>query len=112
MGPAATTTAHPPVPRRPIIGSRPAASRTPDGAGFAGRAAPGPLTRTGPLTRIGSSRGTRQTTAPGRAAGPRASPACPRTPPKHGQNPVKPRLTRPRSFRDDIEPDAGVVVAG
>jgi hypothetical protein len=29
MGPAATTTAHPPVPRRPIIGSQPGASRTP-----------------------------------------------------------------------------------
>jgi hypothetical protein len=103
MGPAATTTAHPPVPRRPIIGSRPAASRTPDGAGFAGRAAPGPLTRTGPLSRIGSSRGTGQTTGPRLSSRPAGQSGMPSNAPKHGQNPVKPPLTRPRSFREDTD---------
>ena len=54
----------------------------------------------GPLTRTGSSRGTRQTTAPGRTPGPRASSAC-LQPREHGQKtckiPVCPRFGADRA---------------
>src|SRR5215472_6735172 len=91
MGPAPATS-HFPASRRPITGSRPAASWTPPGAGFAGRAPPGPLTRTEPLTRIGSSRETGHARAPGRthqARGPvRHAPITENT----DKRPVKPPL--------------------
>ena len=98
-----TATCHPHVPRRPIIGSQPGASRTPSGAGGAGRAPPGP----NPPAR-----------SPGSAAignradhGPRP-PYQARGPVHHAptawnvdRSPVKPRLTRRRSFSDDRRAD-------
>ena len=87
MGPAATTTTHPPVPRLAIIGSRPEASDT-----LAAPATPAGLRPVlhppRPLTRIGSYRETGQTTAPGRHTRPGASPACPNRP-EHRQKTCK-----------------------
>ena len=101
MGPAATTTTHPPVPRRPIIGSRPGASRTP--AAPAAPAGPCPV-----LDPHGAAHPDRQQPGNRECPGPggrrRASPACPVTVREPGQKPQTPRLTRPRSFRDDIGP--------
>ena len=99
MGPAATTTAYtPPVPRRLIIGSRPGASRTP--------AAPAPLARlrpvldpARPLTRDRQLSGNRARQAPGKPAG---QPGMPATGGKPDKRLHTGRLTRPRSFRDDI----------
>ena len=99
MGPAATTTTHPPVPRRPIIGSRPGASRTPAAPGSAGQAYARSLTARAAHQRraaIGK-QGT-----PGPRESPRASPACPQPAENRDKRLHTGRLTRPRSFRDDI----------
>ena len=99
MGPAATTTTHPPVPRRPIIGSRPGASRTPASRAPQARLARS-LTPPGPITRDGQLSGNRA--RPGPRESPRASPACPPQAENRDKRLHTGRLTRPRSFRDDI----------
>ncbi len=52
---------------------------------------------------IGSYRETGQTTAPGRHTRPAGQSSMPATAQNTDKRPVKPRLTRPRSFRDDTE---------
>ena len=51
---------------------------------------------------IGSYRETGQTTAPGRYTRPAGQSSMPATARKTNKRPANPRLTRPRSFRDDI----------
>ncbi len=104
-GPQPSQPHTPPVPRRPISDRGPQRQ---------GRLA-APATPAGPrsLTRPGRSPGSAAAGEQGRPRpqaappGPRASSPCPPTAGTRTKDPVKPRLTRPRSFRDDTEEVTG-----
>jgi hypothetical protein len=105
-GAAAATTAHPPVPRRPIIGSRPERQGRHAAPASPARLRPvlDPPTRSSGSAAIeGQGRPRPQAATPG----PRASPACPQPQGTPAKDLVKPRLTRPRSFRDNTEEVTG-----
>jgi hypothetical protein len=104
MGPAATTTAYPAL--------FPAARLQARGRERQGRlTAPATPARlrpvldpTRPLTQDRQLSGNRKRQAPGRTSTrPAGQSGMPATPRNTGKRPLKPRLTRPRSFRDDTE---------